>query len=181
MKRSKLIAFGLIFSIILNLVMFQQITGKKDESRLAHFEEIHNGIKYSYEFGDTLNEKYNGLSLDEKVEYLTAMHWSLTLSAWTIEDVNPNDKQYSDFVNLLNIYRNIPTELQEMIRNKNTDEAVLNLLTIWLKDMNYIKENLNYVQLSKADDKEILSSLRSLIHGLEYENESLEEYRESFN
>ena len=180
MKRSSLITFGLIISVILNLVMFQLINDNKDESRLAHLEEVHNGIRYSYEFGDTLNQKYNGLSLDEKVEYLTAMHWSLTLSAWTLEDIKPADKEYSDFVNLLNIYRNIPTELQEMTRKENADKAVLNLLNIWLKDVSYIKENFNYIQLSKANNKEILSSLKSLLHGLEYENESLEEYKQSF-
>ncbi|MCG1022100.1 hypothetical protein [Sutcliffiella horikoshii] len=181
MKKNNLITFGLIVSIILNLVLFQNIYNNKEESRLAHFEEVHNGIRYSYDFGDTLSQKYNRLTLDEKVEYLTAMHWSLTLSAWTLEDIKPDDKEYSNLVNLLSIYSHIPTELKEMIRKNYTEEEVLDLLNIWLKDINKIIENFNYIQLSKVNDKELLGNLKSLLNSLEYNNESLEQYKQSLN
>ncbi|WP_339146201.1 MULTISPECIES: hypothetical protein [unclassified Sutcliffiella] len=179
MKKSKLIMFVLIVSIILNLVLFQSIYNNKDESRLAHFEEVHNGIRYSYDFGNTLNQKYNRLTIDEKVEYLTAMHWSLALSVWTLEDIGAENGEYSSLVKLLSIYSHIPTELKELVRNNYSEEEVLNLLNIWLKDINNIKENFNYIQLSKVDDKELLWNLKSLLNNPEYNNDSLEQYKQT--
>ncbi|KAB8135706.1 hypothetical protein F9U64_10530 [Gracilibacillus oryzae] len=177
MKRSSLITMALILSVLLNLVMLQQVIGEKDEAKLAHFEEIHNGLTYSLSFGETLKENYDELALDEKVEYLTAMHWSLTLSAWTLEDVEPGDRGNDNIAKLLTIYRGISSDLKEMIRKDNANNAVMNPLTIWLKDMNYLKENFDLVQLSKANDKGVNSYLRALLQELEYENESLEEFR----
>lgn len=178
MKR-RLITYVLILSIAVNLVMFQQIKNYKEEPRLAHFEEVHNGINYSFHFGETLKDKYSELSLDEKVGYLTAMYWSLTSSAWTLEDIKPNDKEYENLANLLSIYGHITSEFTDLARKSHTDEEILDLLNIWLKDMNYLKENFNYHQVSEFSDKEILEYLKSLLNELEYNNNSLEQYRKS--
>ncbi|QOR67295.1 hypothetical protein IM538_03915 [Cytobacillus suaedae] len=179
MKRSSLITYGLIISVIINLVMFQQIKNYKEEPRLAHFEEVQNGLNYSFQFAETLKDKYSELSLDEKVEYLTAMYWSLTLSAWTLEDIKPNDKEYENLANLFSIYGHIPSEFTDLARKSHTDEEILDLLNTWLIDMKYLKENFNYIQVSEFSDKELLEYLKSLLDGLEYDNNSLEQYRKS--
>ncbi|SES27802.1 hypothetical protein SAMN04487944_13220 [Gracilibacillus ureilyticus] len=180
MRKGTFITIVLILSLIVNVVLFIQLFSRNEE-RLAHFEEVHNGIRYASELGDILNRGYSELSLDKKVEYLTAIHWSLTLSAWTLEDLEPDSKEYRNFTSLLIVYREIPTELKDQLRDEIEDKIVSNLLSIWLQDMDRINDSFQHFELPDSSDKEIQRLLDALIDELEYENELLEEYKQIWN
>jgi len=175
MDKSRLIKVGLIISVMINLILFESNYYHR-EAKLAHLEEVYNGINYSYEFGEILYEKFTDLTLDEKVGYLSSMHWSLTVSKWTLEDIQPNDRKYIDFISLLNIYIHIPTELEGMIRQNKNEDEVLILLETWLKDINDIKEKLSNNPLSKMNNKELEKFLKSL--QLQYPSDSVELYKQ---
>ena len=183
MKVKSLIIVGLILSILLNLYLFQQLNKSKEESRLAMFEKIQYGVNYSYNFGKTLQSKYNDISIKEKAEYLTAMSWSLQLSTHTLEIVEPNDDRYRELGNLFNIYSYIPSsnDLGDIISKENvSDEVVLELLDIWLTDMKYLDEKLDYNQLAKMNYTELSAYWETILPNLEYQNDALNEYKQSF-
>ncbi|WP_316568671.1 hypothetical protein [Neobacillus sp. YIM B06451] len=183
MKVKSLIKFGLILSIILNLYLFQQLNNSKEQSRLAMFEKIQNGVNYSFNFGETLQRKYSDISIKEKSEYLTAMSWSLQLSTHTLEIVEPNDDRYRKLANLFNIYSHIPSsnDLGDMISNENvSDDEILELLNIWLTDMKYLDEKLDYNQLSKMNYTELSAYWETLLSNLKYHNDALIKYKQSF-
>ncbi len=183
MKRNKLITFGLTLSIILNLYLFQQLNNSKEESRLAQFEKIQNGVNYSYNFGEILQSKYSDISLKEKAEYLTAMSWSLQLSTHFLEIIEPEDERYRELAKLFGIYSHIPSsnDLGTMIsKNTLSDEEVLELLDIWLSDIKFLDERLDYGQLAKMNYEQLRAYWETLLHNLEYDNEALNNYKQSF-
>lgn len=152
---------------------------KGEEYRLAMFEKIHDGVRYSYNFGKTLQSKYNDISEKDKAEYLTAMYWSLQLSTHTLEIVEPNDDRYRELANLFNIYSQIPSPVSGDIVSIS-DEEVLDLLDIWLTDMNYLVEKLDYNQLAKMDSTELNAYWETLLSNLKYQNDNLIKYKQSF-
>ncbi|GAA0336571.1 hypothetical protein GCM10008967_28670 [Bacillus carboniphilus] len=182
-KRKNLLLLGLILSIILNLYLFQQLNDSKDKSRIALFEKIKNGVSYSYEFGETLQRKYNDVSEREKAEYLTAMFWSLQLSTHMLEAAEPNDDRYRELAGLFSIYSHIPSsnDLGELINKVDvSDENKLKLLDIWLSDMKYLDKNLHSLQLAEMDYSELRAFWEMLLQNLEYEDEALNRYKQSF-
>jgi uncharacterized Fe-S radical SAM superfamily protein PflX len=183
MKVKSLIIVGLILSILLNLYLFQQLNKSKEESRLAMFEKIQNGVNYSYNFGETLQSKYNDISIKEKAEYLTAMSWSLQLSTHTIEIVEPNDDRYRELGKLFNIYSHIPSsnDLGDIISEENvSDEVVLEFLDIWLTDMRFLDEKLDNNQLAKMNYTELRAYWETMLPNLKYQNDALNKYKQSF-
>ncbi|MFT4417291.1 hypothetical protein ACLM5H_26035 [Fredinandcohnia humi] len=183
MKVKSIIIVGLILSILLNLYFYQQLNKSKEESKLAMFKKIHNGVNYSYNFGKILKSKYNDISIKEKAEYLTAMSWSLQLSTNTLEIVEPNDDRYKELANLFNIYSHIPSsnDLGDMIIKENvSDEEVFELLDIWLTDMKYLDEKLDYNQLAKMNYTELSAYWETLQSNLKYQNDDLIKYKQSF-
>lgn len=179
--RKNLLILGISLSIILNLYLFKQLNDSKEKSRIAQFEKIQNGVNYSYHFGDILKSNYKDLSLEEKVEYLTAMNWSLQLSTHMLEVVEPKDERYRELSNLFNIYSHVPSsnDLGVLVKKENvSDEEVLKLLDLWLTDMKYLDENLDYYQLSKMNYNELRKYWGTLIPNLKYENENLNSYKE---
>lgn len=178
-----LLILGISLSIILNLYLFQQQNDNKEESRIAQFEKIQSGVNYSYHFGDILQSKYKDLSLEEKVEYLTAMSWSLQISTHMLEVVEPKDERYRELADLFNIYSHIPSssDLGSLEKKENvSDEEVLKLLNLWLTDMKYLDENLNYLQLSKMNYTELRKYWGTLTLNLKYENDNLNNYKNKF-
>ncbi|MDX1699486.1 MAG: hypothetical protein R3250_02655 [Melioribacteraceae bacterium] len=181
-NRKNLLILGITLSIILNLYLFQQLNDNKEKSRLAQFEKIQNGVNYSYNFGDILQRNYKDLSLEEKAEYLTAMSWSLQLSTHMLEVVEPKDEGYRELANLFNIYSHVPSsnDLGVLIKKENgSDEEVLKLLDLWLTDMKYLDENLDYFQLSKMNYNELREYWGTLIPNLKYKNKALNKYKET--
>jgi len=174
MDKNRLLKIGLLLSIIINLILVEN-TYNYGKSKATHLEEVSNGIRFSYEFGDTLYKKFNDLTLDEKIEYLSSMHWTLTMSKWTLQDIRKNDREYIDLLSLLIIYSHIPTELTAMIRQNKSEEEVLTLLETWLKDMEQLKDELNNTPLSKMNNKELNNFLKSL--QLNYPSESVELFK----
>lgn len=180
-RQKKLLILGLIFSIILNIYLFQQQNNSKENSRIAQFEKIQDGVNYAYNFGGILQRKYKDISLKEKAEYLTAMSWSLQLSTHMLEIVEPNDEKYKELANLFGIYSVIPssTDFGFLITNETvSDEEALKLLDLWLTDMKYLDENLDYLRLSKMNYTELKEYWRSVLRNLKYENENLNKYKD---
>lgn len=172
-----------MISIILNIYLIQQLSINKEKTRIAQFEKIQNGVNYSYNFGDHLVSNYNDLSLKQKAEYLTAMSWSLQLSVHTLEIVEPNDERYRKLAELLDIYSHFSSseELGAMINNKNvSDGEVLDLLEVWLTDIKYLDENLDYTQLSKMNYTELRTLWQRVLANLTYNDETLDQYKETF-
>ena len=181
-NRKNILILGITLSIILNLYLFQQLNDSKEKSRIAQFEKIQNGVNYSYDFGDILQRNYKDLSLEEKAEYLTAMSWSLQLSTHMLEVVEPKDERYRELADLFNIYSHVPSsnDLGALVKKENgSDEEVLKLLDLWLTDMKYLDENLDYFQLSKMNYNEIREYWGTLIPNLKYENKALNKYKET--
>ncbi|QOY34711.1 hypothetical protein AWH56_018560 [Anaerobacillus isosaccharinicus] len=183
MKRKKLIMVGFLLSIILNLYLLQQLNNSKEESRLAQFKKIQNGVSYSYNFGEILQSKYNEISLKEKAEYLTAMSWSLQLSNHLLEIIEPKDERYRELAKLFDIYSHISSsnDLGALIsKNDVSDEEVLELLNIWLSDMKYLDEKLDYVQLANMNYTQLEGFWKTLLHNLDYDDEALNKYKQTF-
>ena len=179
-NRKNILILGITLSIILNLYLFQQLNDSKEKSRIAQFEKIQNGVNYSYNFGDILQRNYKDLSLEEKAEYLTAMSWSLQLSTHMLEVVEPKDERYRELANLFNIYSHVPSsnDLGILVKKENgSDEEVLKLLDLWLTDMKYLDENLDYFQLSNMNYNELREYWGTLIPNLKYENKALNKYK----
>lgn len=182
-NRKKLALIGLGLSIIVNIYLFQQLNINKEESRTAQFEKIQNGVNYSYNFGDSLVSNYNDLSLKQKAEYLTGMYWSLQLSVHTLEIVEPNDERYRELAELFDIYSHLSSseEFGAMIsKKKGFHGEVLPLLEIWLNDIKYLDENLDYNQLSKMNYTELRTLWERLLANLKYNDERLDQYKETF-
>ncbi|KGR91705.1 hypothetical protein CD30_03765 [Ureibacillus massiliensis 4400831 = CIP 108448 = CCUG 49529] len=178
MKVKRLIIVGLILSIFLNLYFFQQVNKSDEESKLAMFEKVHDGITYSYNFGKTLQSKYNDISIKEQAEYLTAMSWSLQLSTHTLEIVEPKDERYRELANLFSVYSHIPS--YELGAENVSDEEVLELLDIWLTDVKFLDEKLDYNQLAKMNYTELSAYWETLLPDLKYQNDDLIKYKQSF-
>jgi hypothetical protein len=183
--RKNLLLIGLILSISFNMYLFRQLNDSKQNIRIAQFEKIQSGVNYSLNFGEILQIKYKNLSLDEKVEYLTAMSWSLQLSTHMLEIVEPSDEKYGELADLFKIYSHIasPNDLGLLMKNENvSDEEVLNSLDLWLADMKYLDESLdnNKYELSKMNSTELKQYWGSLLQNLKYENKDLIRYKKSF-
>ena len=99
-----------------------------------------------------------------------------------IEVVEPKDERYRELANLFNIYSHVPSsnDLGVLIKKENgSDEEVLKLLDLWLTDMKYLDENLDYFQLSKMNYNELREYWGTLIPNLKYENKALNKYKET--
>lgn len=182
MKIKSVIIAGLVLSILLNLYFFHQLNKSSEEAKLAMLGKIHDGVNYAYNFGETLQGKYNDISMKEKAEYITAMSWSLQLSTHTLEILEPNDDRYRELADLFSIYSHISSrDLGNMMSKENIlDEEVLELLDIWLADVKYLDEKLDYNQLAKRNYTELRAYWETLISNLKYQNDGLIQYKQSF-
>ncbi|WP_226666241.1 hypothetical protein [Metabacillus litoralis] len=181
--RKKLVLIGFGLSLIVNIYLFQQLTLNKEESRTAKFEKIQNGVSYSYNFGDSLVSNYNDLSLKQKAEYLTSMSGSLQLSTHIMEIVEPNDEKYKELAKLFDIYSDISSsnDFEALINNNDvSDGEALDLLEIWLTDIKYLDENLDYHLLSRMNYIELRTLWERLLANLKYNDDMLNQYKETF-
>ncbi|MFE8699817.1 hypothetical protein ACFYKX_04185 [Cytobacillus sp. FJAT-54145] len=111
------------------------------------------------------------------------MSWSLQLSVHTLEIIEPRDERYRELAELFNIYSHIPSsnDLGSLNNEEHvSDGKVLSLLELWLIDMKYLDENLNYNQLAKMNYNELRAYWEKLLQNLQYEDEALNKYRQSF-
>lgn len=175
LKAKHLLIIALILSVIVNIYFFQQLRDKEQ----AQFEKVQKGVEYAYRFGDILQRKYKDLSQQEKSEYVTAIHWSLELSTYTLETVEPEDERYRELGALFGLYGT--TELGRLLESENgSDEEALILMETWLTDMNYLTDKLNNDELHTMSYRELREYWTMLLNNLKLKNEYLIKYKAAF-
>ncbi|MGM7681136.1 hypothetical protein ACSVDA_03175 [Cytobacillus sp. Hm23] len=181
-KLKKVLLAILVISIGFNLYFVGNWKLNRDRLTNAQFGKIEDGIEYAYNFGDILQRKWSETSTSEKVEYLTAMTWSLYLSVHMLEVLETNNENYIHLEKLLSIYSHIPLDdIGVLVKARSViDEEVLGLLHSWLEDMEFLKRKINFSILSNMSNKEFESYFRDLLKNLKYEDDELNKVKKTF-
>ncbi|WP_113927880.1 hypothetical protein [Bacillus sp. P14.5] len=181
LKENKLL-IGFLLSIMINIILFLQLEDKK-EVREAQFDKVQDGVEYAIQFGEILTVKHGEVSQAERAEYLTAMSWSLELSAHTLETIEPDDDFYKKLADLLSLYGSIPSS-ENLNSQKLKDmphEEFLEELNVWITDLEYIHDRMYDAQLAEMNGRELTAFREMLLANLKTKVEAVAEYKNSFN